>query len=35
MYLMVHSNYKTTVQHYIKTSAKQIREEMQQLEEAH
>ena len=34
MHLMGHSNYETTVQHYIKISTKQIREEMQQLEEA-
>ena len=34
MHLMGHSNYETTVQHYIKISTKQIREEMKQLEEA-
>ena len=34
MRLMGHSNYETTVKHYIKVSPKQIREEMQRVSEA-
>lgn len=34
MRLMGHSNYETTVRHYIKVSAKQIKEEMERLEKA-